>query len=658
MKLTEIRIENFRSFKDETIRLDDYTCLVGPNGTGKSAVLTALNVFFRNNADAATNVLTLGQEDFHYKHTDEPVKITLTFENLSEPAREDFKHYYRSDKLVLFGKAEWDSATMSAEVKQYGSRLVMEKFSPFFAADERKAKVPELREIYKKIRHDFPKLPSESTKVGMTTALRSYETEHPQLCSLVDSQLQAYGWARVNYLMERHLQWVYIPAVKHASTEQEEGTKTALGQLLQRTIRAKVDFDEPIAELKKDIEQKYVDLLGNRQALLEELQRSLEKRFQEWATPRAKLHLDWHHDLDKSVIINQPAARVSIGEDRFMGEVARLGHGLQRAFIVSMLQELATSDDQNQPTLLLGFEEPELYLHPPQALHVANLLQELCTDRQENSQVLTTTHSPYFVSGKGFESIRMVRKNAQEGFTTVTSTTYTEVNGLLAPALSEKPKQPTTLMALLQQVIQPSQRELFFTSLAILVEGIEDVAFISSYMQLSQKWGEFRKSGCHFVMVAKTNMPRMQAIAQRLGIPVLVVFDSDSDAKKPEAMNSHRKYNTAILALAGVDPGSDPSPDAIAVNASKLDPMPVDTLWRSNLVMWHPKIGDVVHQDFGAEEWLKAETAVKLDRGFTHGVNQKNCMLIAATLERLWSESKRSASLEKVCEAILEYASR
>ena len=74
--------------------------------------------------------------------------------------------------------------------------------------------------------------------------------------------------------------------------------------------------------------------------------------------------------------------------------------------------------------------------------------------------------------------------------------------------------------------------------------------------------------------------------------------------------------------------------------------------------MWHPKIGDVVHQDFGAEEWLKAETAVKLDRGFTHGVNQKNCMLIAATLERLWSESKRSASLEKVCEAILEYASR
>jgi len=50
MKLSKLRIENFRSFKDETIYFDDYTCLVGANGTGKSAVLTALNVFFRNNA--------------------------------------------------------------------------------------------------------------------------------------------------------------------------------------------------------------------------------------------------------------------------------------------------------------------------------------------------------------------------------------------------------------------------------------------------------------------------------------------------------------------------------------------------------------------------------------------------------------------------------
>lgn len=52
MRLTEIKIKNFRSFEDETIAVDDYTCFVGPNGTGKSTVLQALNVFFRNTSAA------------------------------------------------------------------------------------------------------------------------------------------------------------------------------------------------------------------------------------------------------------------------------------------------------------------------------------------------------------------------------------------------------------------------------------------------------------------------------------------------------------------------------------------------------------------------------------------------------------------------------
>jgi len=109
MKLSKLRIENFRSFKDETIYFDDYTCLVGANGTGKSAVLTALNVFFRNNASTATNVLTLGEEDFHHKSTGKPVKITLTFIDLSEEAKKDFKHYFRQEELTIFAKAIWDN---------------------------------------------------------------------------------------------------------------------------------------------------------------------------------------------------------------------------------------------------------------------------------------------------------------------------------------------------------------------------------------------------------------------------------------------------------------------------------------------------------------------------------------------------------------------
>ena len=56
MKIKSIRIENFRSFQDETIVLNSYSCFVGPNGAGKSTVLAALNVFFQERAESATDI--------------------------------------------------------------------------------------------------------------------------------------------------------------------------------------------------------------------------------------------------------------------------------------------------------------------------------------------------------------------------------------------------------------------------------------------------------------------------------------------------------------------------------------------------------------------------------------------------------------------------
>ena len=92
MRLARIRIQNFRSFRDEKIELDDYTCFVGPNGAGKSTILAALNVFFRETS-AATDVLTLCEEDFHRRKTKDPIKISLTFRNFTPEEVERLAHY-------------------------------------------------------------------------------------------------------------------------------------------------------------------------------------------------------------------------------------------------------------------------------------------------------------------------------------------------------------------------------------------------------------------------------------------------------------------------------------------------------------------------------------------------------------------------------------
>jgi hypothetical protein len=47
----------------------------------------------------------------------------------------------------------------------------------------------------------------------------------------------------------------------------------------------------------------------------------------------------------------------------------------------------------------------------------------------------------------------------------------------------------------------------------VLVEGIEDVAYISTHLNLTGRWNEFRRHGYHFVIASgKQNLSRSLAI--------------------------------------------------------------------------------------------------------------------------------------------------
>jgi putative ATP-dependent endonuclease of the OLD family len=364
MKLTELKIENFRSFKDKTIRFDDHTCFVGTNSSGKSNILTALNIFFQNQTPAATSISVLSEEDFHHKNIREPIKITLTFENLSEDAQREFQLYYRQGKLVIFAKAEWDSNTKNAPLKHYGSRSVMGEFSDYFAAYNQGTKVAELRDIYNSIKEGFPDLPNISTKDGMYDALRKYEENHPDRCKLRDEPNQFFGFTRGEYRLENYVQWIYVPAVKDASSEQEEGSKTALGKLLERTVRTKLDFTDDIKTLREEAVGRYSELLAKHKDFLKGIGLSIQKRLQEWITNRVSLDLKWYDD-EKSINIRSPIARAEIGDGDFIGEIQRAGHGLQRGYLLALLQELAGSDETKGPRLLLAVEVtlPRLLYH-------------------------------------------------------------------------------------------------------------------------------------------------------------------------------------------------------------------------------------------------------------------------------------------------------
>ncbi len=635
MEIASVRIQNFRSFADTTMSLSDYTCLVGPNGAGKSTVLTALNVFFRESKNVSTDVNRLDIEDFHLKRTGDPVRITVTFTGLSEKAEEDFSDYVRQGQLVVSAEAIFDEATGNAEVKQYGQRRAMLPFAPYFAALGDNKQVAELKEIYNELPATYPDLPTVSTKAAMTNALHDYEAERPDECELIPSEDQFYGFSKGPNRLAKHIHWVYVPAVMDATSEQVEARNSALGKLLARTVRSKTNFDQTVSDLRTYMQEQYQTLLNESQDALEEVSRSLQGRLSEWAHPDATVRLEWQQDPDKSVRVDEPVAHIVAGEDDFEGKLARFGHGLQRSYVLALLQELAGTDDAGGPTLILACEEPELYQHPPQARHLGSVLHALS---QGNAQVVVSTHSPLFVSGEGFEGVRLIRKNQTTKCSIVSSMSYEELATAVTAATGEEFRKLEGALAKIHQALQPALNEMFFTLRLILVEGLEDEAYLTAYVNLLGYLEDYRRTGCHIVPVnGKSQLIQPLIIAKHFGIPTYVVFDADTQESNCHRREHHEKDNRTLLTVLG-------SPDECA--------MPSDTIWGTGFTMWHSDIGSIVKSDIG-QEWTTFRA--KADRRYGHAGNlQKNALHIGASLAFASEAGKRSANLEQLCQAILD----
>jgi len=638
MKIESVRIENFRGFKDETIFFNDYTCLIGPNGSGKSTIISALNVFFRQHKDSKTDLSKLTAEDFHHKNVNNPIKITVTFCDLSDRAKKDLSDYVRQDKLIVSCVAKYDAVTERAEVKQFGNRLGFDDFRKYFEADKNGAKAAELKNIYEDLRKKYPDLPQVRSKGDMESALREYEANNPDKCELIPSKDQFYGATKGANRLAPHIQWVFVPAVKDVIEESEESKNSALGQLLSRTIRSKVNFAEKITELRSSIREDYQKILDKEQPVLDELSVSLELKLKNWAHPNVSAKVLWKQDPEKSIRVDEPWAYIRLGERGFEGELARFGHGLQRSYMLTLLQELATVEDESAPTLIMGIEEPELYQHPPQARYLSEVLQELAS---KDAQIILCSHSPLFIPGDDFESIRVVRENGNPSCSYVSQITYKELSDKLEES-GQKLLKETGMLAKLYPVLNPIINEMFFCKILILVEGLEDVAHISTYLMLTGEIENFRKCGCHIVPTGgKSEIIKPLAMASLLDIPVYVVCDADTNKTSDGEVGKHKKDNRAILNLLG---------------HNDTDEWPSNHIVFDNLTMWRTNLTEMIKSEMGDgyEDHVNKAAA---HYGNAGGL-KKNPLAVSMALETAWNDGIVSDSLKKLVIDLVRFAQK
>jgi energy-coupling factor transporter ATP-binding protein EcfA2 len=635
MKIRRMRLENFRAFDDQQFTIDNYACFVGANGAGKSTILAALNVFFREQPAPGIDPLKLARDDFHNGDPSKPIRITLHFAELSNEAKQVFKDYYRHGELVVTAMAEIDPDTGTAPVQHYGQRLVMSAFRSYFGRETAGALAPELAALYEELRQAYEELPAATTKAARLAALREYEDAHQELCSLVPSRDEFYGSNSTGKLAQ-YVQWVYVPAVKDMTAEGVETRGSALGKLIRRAVRIHTDLDEKLSQLEEEAVQRYQALLDENRAGLVEIAGALEQRLAQWAHPDVRVELDWLQDARGAVNVQQPVAGVKAGDAAFVTSLSRLGHGLQRSYLLAILQELASSDSPNAPTLLLGCEEPELYQHPPQARYLAEVLQDLAAG---NNQVLLTTHSPHFVAGRGFEHVRLVRR--QQPGPVVTAVTFDELCRRIREAGGNEPDRPIVgFVAKISQALQPGIAEMLFCQIPVLVEGLEDVAYITTQLLLDGRWDDFRRLGCHLVAAnGKDKLIQPVAIAMAMGLPMFLIFDADGHVQNADRRPKHERDNRTLMTLAGI--AGDPFPTSIHVG-------PNHTVWPSELT---GAISDEL-----ANQGLNAIKNQVRQSYNDEGGLEKNSIFIAEWMHTAAEAGVRSKILSDLVERIIAFA--
>lgn len=623
MKIQKLIVRNFRSIKFQEIDFQNYNTFVGPNSSGKSTFLHALNVFFGE-------IRSFTEDDFWNRDTTNSIEIAVTFSDFSDAATDVFKHYIRHGKMTVAVEIA-QQGDNNFQLTMMGERLVNPDFARFF--DLPKSPVSERKAVYESLRESYEGLPSESSGTAMEAALREFEEAMPETDkTALRSADEFFGASKGVDKFRQFLTWVYVPAVKDASAESEEGKNTHLGRLIQHTVRSSMSYEEELESIRADARRRYEDLLKDQQHHLGELETRLHKRLQESVTSDAGITLKWRSD-EKSVTVNEPSAAVQLRDKGFTGDVGKFGHGLQRAFLLVILQELLRAGTEEAPTLILGCEEPELYQHPPQARHLASVLSELS---KGETQIILTTHSPYFVD---IDSLTGLRKTFnRQGFTETNGGSIEEITEAYNAYFDDAERKIEALRAKLCIQMQPKTNEIFFSDYVVLVEGISDQACLYSYLSLSDKMKTFQKRGCNIVEAGgKSPLIMLQLLARQFAIPYYLVFDCDGQEQDAGRRARHAKDNLTAFALVGHQTS---------------EAFPQDDICNERLTAWKTNIEDAMDEDLGE---LRDKCLEVGRRAAGHLKDcRKNPIFIAAMMQEAWDKGCRFVRLGMMVDKIID----
>lgn len=561
MKLSSLRVQNFRSIKDTgSIRIMPLFALIGENNCGKSNLLYGVDLLL----SAGTAELT--KDDFNEPGS--PIVITGEFESLTDSEVRRWRSYLVNNRLIL------EKRFVLVTDERSGKEKVSGEFHGYRAEP-----VPWYLSL-KKIQIEYGERHSKWAEIVRDLNLPDYFFDNNGKCNKASyakglerylednevpfdppdlSETQALG-LRSNVVS--NLPSVYLlPAITDYANEIDRRSNSStfrrlMGDLSERILKNDPRFNELLGALKTiegllNLNRTSEPISATRIESISAIENKISDLIRRVMPSVTGVTMDVKVQEIKDIFSAGVSLRVNDGIET---DVLAKGHGLQRCFVFTLLQALILNErnqliprdelkpEQTQKPIILMVEEPELYIHPQLAKLIFDVLHEFSI----TDQVIYSTHSPLFVNAHEAENVAIVTKTSTQIGTVVSNCDLSAFEGLgdgkVFKGLSK---------------LNPAINELFFARQVLLVEGPEDLIAITAVLQKYNRI-KYRVEELNWSVIpcgGKESIPFFQRVLNAFKIPYAVLHDLDVKiGMKKSDEDQHHKRNKEIQVLSRGQP--------------------------------------------------------------------------------------------------------
>ena len=402
MDLYSLRIQGLRKHSDTTIYFSDSSFLIGENNVGKSSVLVAI--------DYLLNIKAKIPEDEYYSVADESgnvirkaqeIILTAEFRNLPEDAYSwrgfkgriiPYEPQIDGDSGLSFIYRKTFSLTSGSpkiEVREY-NRALKEEFSTCKTIKDFLENGIDATEIPEKLQQ----LPENQTLKKAEKELLFAEVDSLYLFSDDDTSWVENPGGIPQNVLSKLPTFLLIPA--QDKEEEISGGAGTLRKTLDELFREVRDGSENYRQA-----QHYLDLLQaemnpeNPETEISKMMRDLNGVVSD-VFPSASISASANlSDPDATI---KPSFSIQMSSN-IATNTSLQGTGMIRSAVFALLRYKSMRDarrrDEETRSLIIGFEEPELYLHPNAINKIKDTIYRLAENT--NNQIICTTHSPYMI---------------------------------------------------------------------------------------------------------------------------------------------------------------------------------------------------------------------------------------------------------------------